>query len=259
MATDQWRFKESETMLDILKYLAVAEIEGEAPAEEVLETPVEGTAQEETAPAEPSPITEIDIDGEKYSIDDVKSWKTSNMASSDYLEKVNALEREKEQHRDALELFSYMKERPDLVKKLYELDAEAPKVKTIDPQMSEIGSLKTEIAKMKIEKELEILKIREPEVNEMEVLKLAVDNRVDISTATTMWKGKNFDKILQSKLKEQSKNLAKEISTNNSATKSLIKKGDGVSNTGDSGLSEMELMFAKKMDMTPEEYKRWKR
>lgn len=259
MAIGQWRFKESEDMLDILKYLAVAEIEGGDTAEETIDTPVEGTAQEEAPIAEPSPITEIDIDGEKYSIDDIKSWKTSNMTSNDYLEKVNALDREREQHKEALELFNYMRDRPDLVKKLYELDTEAPKVNTIDPQMSEVFNLKTEIAKMKIEKELEILKIKEPEVNEMEVLKLAVDNKVDIGTATTMWKGKNFDKILQNKLKEQSKNLAKEISTNNSATKSLIKKGDGVSNTADHGLSEVELMFAKKMDMTPEEYKKYKR
>ena len=249
-------------MIDILKYLAVAEIEQpeEAPAvEEPIDTPVEGTAQEEAPIAEPSPITEIELDGEKYTIDDVKSWKTSQMASTEYFEKVNALEREREQHKEALELFNYMKERPELVKKLYEFDSTAPKVNSIDPSMNEVNNLKTEIMKMKIEKELEILKIKEPEINDLEVLKLAVDNRVDIKTAATMWKGKNFDKILNNKLKEQSKKLTNEISTNNKATKTLIKNGDGVANTANHGLTEMELAFAKKLDMTPEEYKKYKR
>lgn len=248
-------------MLEILKYLAVAEIEGEATTEVApSETPVDGTVTENSAAeVEASPINEIDIDGEKYSLDDVKSWKTSSITSKEYLDKVNQFETEKERYREAVELFEYMQGRPELVKKLYELDKEAPKVNSIDPQMSMVNDLKTEIMKMKIEKELDILKIKEPEIDDMAVLKLAVDKKVDINTAATMWKGQNMDNILKKKLKEQSKNITQEISKNKESTKSLIKNGDGIATSEDLGLSDLELMMAKKLGMEAAEYKKWKK
>ena len=246
----------------ILNLLLVSDVSDDVVTEPEAEVTESSEVVEEQVTEEPEvsnePISELDIDGEKYKIEDIKEWRNASMRNNDYMDRLSQLQRIEEEHKDAIELFNYLRDKPELAKKLYELDTDAPKTKTMEPQNSKISELEQQIRMLKIEKDLDSIKAKDKDINDVEILQLAIQRNVDVSTAYDMWRGANFDKILNKKLTEQSKKITDNIKKNKEVTKTAIPSDKATATNTDFGLSDVELQFAKKLDMTPEEYSKWK-
>ena len=218
------------------------------------------TETNEEIPTEDVP-EEVEIDGEKISYDDIRKFKNGY---NSYAKTLNDYKELSDRSKDAIELYNYIKGNKELAQKLYEFDEELNNGGSkLDDKMpskekEEISNLKREINTMKIENQLNVLKAKDSSMDELQVLKIATEKNLDLETAYKVYKADNFDKELQAKLKEQSKKTTKELKDASSKTKTLITEGEQGSADVNYGLSDTELLFAKKLGMEPKEYSKWK-
>lgn len=247
-------------MLKDLTYLEVAVDEATGDTES-------GTTQESTETVDGSntgegntPNTEetfFEIDGEKLTPQQIKEYRQGYLRQADYTKKTQEIASQRKQYESAVQLYEYLNSKPQLIEKLREFDTENSDVNNLykhnDPVISE---LKTEVMAMKINQELELLKMKDPDFNEVEVLNYATKENMPIEKAYKMWKGENFDKILKDRLAKQSAKLTEDIKKGQQVT-TLMNPNDKQAN-GTYGLSQVEMSMADKLGMTYEEYKKWK-
>lgn len=248
-------------MVDILKLIAVTE----DVVETVVDTPVEESQQVSTEP-EVTTETEVndvpseyEIDGEKYSLDDIREWRKGNMRQSDYTKKTTELANQRKEAQDALEVYNYLMSKPDLVQKLYEMDTENPgEVKKVqdklDPYSKKIDELNQKLLIKDIETELNEITSKDKSVSDVELLQLANEMKCPINVAYDIWKGKNMDKIMKQREIELKRQLATEIKTNTDTTKTLITETDKINDNGKFGLTDEQILFADKIGMSLEDY-----
>ena len=261
-------------MLNLLDYIASTEVEGQSvesdtlveTTQESVETEVDTEVQVDEQQGEvevtPELSNEIEIDGEKYSLDDIREWRKGNMRQADYTKKTTELAQKRKEAEEALEVYNYLMSKPDLVKKLHELDSENPvEVKKVseklDPVAKQINELNQKLLIKDIEAELKEITSKDKLVNDVELLELANQMKCPISVAYDIWKGKNVDKILKSKEQEVKRKLAEEIKTKSDTTRTLIKQTDANNDKGTFGLTDEQIMFAEKLGMTTEEYSKY--
>lgn len=257
-------------MLDVLKYVAVTEVsEGEPQGTPEVQTtePTEPDVTQEvkTEVAEqeiPELPTEYEIDGEKFSVDEIREWRKGNMRQADYTKKTTELAKQRKEAEEALEVYSYLMSKPDLVKKLYELDtdnpAEVQKVQTkLDPVTKQINELNQKLLIKDIEAELKDITAKDKLVNDVELLQIANDMKCSVSVAYDIWKGRNSEKIIKEREAEVKRQLAKQTKENADKTRTLIKQTDSKNDSGNFGLTDEQMLFAEKLGMTAEEYSKY--
>lgn len=246
------------------------EIQGGAePVSEPTVEPVsEPTAEQNGGEVQAEPtIEKYTIDGEEYTLEDIKQWKLGNMRQSDYTKKTTEVARQREELKEAVELFEYLKSKPELVQRMleaekegegtYNKDLEYIKEKN-DPIRRELNDLKHKYYMSEVEKELNGILAKDSRVSDIELLDLAQKNQCTVEMAYNYWKGLNHDRLLNESIKEQKEKIANEIKTNNGTTKTLISKGDKNNLSGSYGLSDLEMSYADKLNMTYEEYAKYK-
>lgn len=197
----------------------------------------------------------FEIDGEKLTIDDIREYKKGFLRQSDYTRKTQEIAKLRREYQEAIELYDYLRGNPELVQKLLEEEPHAPAQNlTIDPRLHELD---LKVRTLEIEKALGQIKREFPEANEVEILQIATEKMIPVEDAFEMWKGKNLDKIVDKKVKAQSNELIDNIKTKGERTKTLMKP-TGKAPDVTLGLSDAEISFARKVGMTPEEYKKYK-
>lgn len=248
-------------LIDYLKmYLETAAEGGEQPGAEspVPEATPEGGT--ETPPEQvPEPVSEFDIDGEKFTLDQIKEFRKGYLRQSDYTRKTQEISAQRKEHEQALEVYNYLKNNPEVAQKLAEYSPEnKPMAESLSPAMQKVEALEMQFKTLELEKQLESITTKDKDVNEVELLTIAKQARCDINTAYNIWRGQNVDKILAKRLAEQSKQMTEQIQKNSGITKTLITPGDKQNNNASFGLTPIELSMAEKLNMTPEEYAKWK-
>lgn len=251
-------------MLNILDYVAVTEGEADGSVDtQQLETVVEPTVEQNSETTETEQIEELpleyEIDGEKFSVDEIREWRKGNLRQSDYTKKTTELAKQRKEAEEALEVYSYLMSKPDLVKKLYEFDAENPqevdKVQAkLDPVAKQINELNQKLLIKDIEAELKDITSKDKFVNDVELLQIANDMKCTVSVAYDIWKGKNMDKVLKEKEAEIKRQVAKQIKENADKTSTLISTADKTNEPSTLGLTDTQIAFADKLGMTPEDY-----
>lgn len=218
------------------------------------------TEQVDTAPEAVVEEPSYEVDGEKLTAAQIREFKKGSMRQSDYTRKTQELAQARKENVEALEVYNYLRDNPDIAKKLaeYTPETDGKIAKSVDPVSKEIQSLNVKFATMDIERQLADITSKDSDVSDLELLELANTNGWDVKTAYNVWRGQNVDKIIAKKLAEQSKNLTKEIQSNHGITKTLVSKGDKPNANGSFGLSEAEQSMASKLGMTNEEYNKWK-
>jgi hypothetical protein len=247
-------------MLKDLMYfqLAAAEEVGnpvENPQDDVAET-VETEAPEVK---EETPF-ELDLDGEKLTLEQIKEFKKGYMRQSDYTRKTQEIATQRKETQDAIELYEYLRSNPEIAKQLAEFSPEDKKelANRVDPLAKRVEQLDTQLRVTQLENQLnDVLKNDQYGVNEIELLEIAQKEGCDINKAYKLWKADNADKIIEKRLEEGKKKIGEEIQKNYGVTKTLIKGGDKPA-VSDFGLTEQEKIMAKKLDMSEEEYSKWK-
>lgn len=198
----------------------------------------------------------IELDGEQLTLEQIREFKQGYLRQSDYTKKTQILAQERERLKEAVELYEYLQNNPEIAQRLVEEDTG---VKNIAPTQENqmLKDLSYKIATIELEAQLNNLKAKDPDLDEIELLTIANQRGVNLDDAYNIYRGLNFDKILEKKLKEQSANLTKQIQQNGNVTKTLISDADKANKNANYGLSDAQLEMAKKLGMTPEEYAKW--
>lgn len=244
-------------MIDLEIYLELA-VDGEpsepTPVEPTSEPTTEPTDTVETQPAE----TFFEIDGEKLTPQQIKEYKQGYLRQADYTKKTQEVANQRKEHKEALELYEYFKANPHLAQKLSEMEDEGAKdIKNVyKPQDPMVSELSRTVKAMEINHELELLKVKDPNVDEIEILNLANEEAIPISKAYTMWKGINHDKLLKAELDKRSAQLTEQIKKGNSTVTTLMNPNDKPTDVS-FGLSTEQMAMADRLNMTYEEYKKW--
>lgn len=252
-------------MFDFIKYLAITE--GEIPeggVQPVADTPVpeggqtpevtEGTVNVGQQGEMPPTPSEFEIDGEKFTAEQIREWRKGNMRQSDYTKKTQEVAKQREQYKEAVELYEFLQSNPTYAQKLAELTMEEGKAKNIPFTDPRVAELDLRITTMQIEKDLQEIKTSDPDCDEVELLTIANERRMPLKDAYTLWRGQNFDKLISKKLANNSAQLTEQIRRGQQVTKTLVKEGDKPTPPADYGLSAAEKRVADGMGLSYEEY-----
>lgn len=251
-------------MIDFLKLIATTEVEGgqegndiEATIEPIeIDNPIEGEG--EITQAEQKELDRLNIDGEEFTIDEIREWRKGNLRQSDYTKKTTELAKQRAEHKDALEMFEYLKGKPELLKHLADLDEEGMSkekvIDKLDPTTKRVQDLEIQLRMKDIDAQLQKVMANDKSVSEVDLLEVANDYNVDIDKAYNIWRGLNIDKILESEKLKTKQTVAKEIQKNNTITKTLITNGDTNNEGNKHNLSDAQLLMCEKLDMTPDDY-----
>ena len=263
-------------MINLIDLIAVEEATGGTPTDTIqvdtttestpeVNTQVETTAPETTNTVEtnqdvPSKFT---IDGEEVDLDTIREWKRSGLRQSDYTRKTQELAKQRKEAQEALEVYNYLMSNQELVQKLVEIDVNNPlqanKAKEkLDPLRKELEDVKTQLKIKDIDFELNEITSKDKLVTDVDLLEIATSHNCDIKTAYTIWRGNNFEKIMAEKEKELTRKITENIKKNADVTRTLITPTDKSPEVNTYGLSDVELAFAERLEMTPEEYAKYK-
>jgi hypothetical protein len=211
-------------------------------------TPVESSEPSGTVPTAP---TDIEIDGEKYTPEQIREWKQGHLRQSDYTKKTQELAKQRAEHSQALEVFDFLKQNPELLKQLAEYNPAVAQKASGESEV--ILSLQTQLKAMEIDMELNKIKAQDPDVDDVELFNIATERGIPVSEAYEYYKGKNLDKYL----KRESAKLTEQIKKNAQASTTFITPKVQVP-VGNYNLSQAEMSMADKLGMTYEEYSKWK-
>lgn len=217
----------------------------------------QNTDEEQADSTEDVPDEGYLIDGEIFTPEQIKEWKQGYLRQSDYTKKTQELSQERARVKDAIELYEYLQGNPELAQQLATQDKSVQsKAPTQDNKA--IQELSYRLATMELDNQLNNIKTKDSTVDEVQLLNIATQNNCSLDVAYNIYRGMNFDKLLEQKLKEHSSKLTEEIKQNGISTKSIISSGDKPNNDGNFGLSNDEIIMAGKLGMSLEEYSKWK-
>lgn len=243
-----------EELMSSTQTEVVGQTNEEVQAEQTVET-VEPTTTEEVTTEVPT-ISEIDINGQKVSLDEVRQ---GYIRQQDYIAKQQQLDAKLKEAEQSLQLVDYLRKNPQIAQRLYE-DEKAPSVvQTVNPAMQEIENLKRELFQDKLNNTITNLKGKYSDFNEVEVMNKAVSMGVtDLEFVYNAMRGQNLDNIIAQRVKEELAKATEQINKNASATRTLVGSGQEPQATTTHNLLPQEMRVADMMGISYEEYAKYK-
>jgi len=209
-------------------------------------------------------VNEIEIGGEKYTLDEIQEFKRGYLRQSDYTRKTQELARQREEMADAIELYNYLRDNPHLLYNLQENIVDpniADITEQLTPAMQKIQELEMKIAQQELEYEINMLKTKYDDFDEVKVLQEA--EKRGITDLEFVYKALREDdkvdveKIKQEAVAEAKKQILAELQQNKEQTKTLIDKKDAESAPTTIQLTPDQKRVAFNMGLTEEEYAKW--
>lgn len=233
----------------------------------VQETPVEEvqeTTESQEVNASPTEENYIEIDGEKYTLDDIKEFRQGYLRQSDYTRKTQELARQRKENEYALELFNYLKTNPSLVEVLKQQDMGSPMfnvAQQLTPEMQKIQELEMHIAQRDLDYEITQLKQKYPDFDEVKVLQEAEKRGITdlefVYKALREVEQMDVERIKKEAIEESKKQILAEIEKNKDVTKTVINQGDKPTQAQAITLTPAQKRVAQGMGLTEEEYAEW--
>lgn len=233
----------------------------------VQETPVEEvqkTTESQEVNASPTEENYIEIDGEKYTLDDIKEFRQGYLRQSDYTRKTQELARQRKENEYALELFNYLKANPYLVEVLKQQDMGSPMfnvAQQLTPEMQKIQELEMHIAQRDLDYEITQLKQKYPDFDEVKVLQEAEKRGITdlefVYKALREVEQVDVERIKKEAIEESKKQILAEIEKNKDVTKTVINQGDKPTQAQAITLTPAQKRVAQGMGLTEEEYAEW--
>lgn len=222
---------------------------------------ISSTVQPSEPVAAPISAMEFEIEGiGKVKADEIKEWKLGYMRQSDYTKKTQEIAKQRNETKDAIEVYNYLKNNPAIAQSLADGDtsvlANSPignKVFGSNPQLEDVNY---RLASIELDAKLNTLKSKYPDFNEVDVLTEADRLGVaDLEFVYNALRGKQVDSIKESLAKQIEAELTAKIRKNGIDTQTIIDPTDTVA-TVNHGLTPEQLTIAAKMKLTPEQYAR---
>lgn len=248
------------------------EVEGQPAQTDPIETeatetdPTPEATTEPTEPTEPATpaLQELEIEGiGKVKIDDIKEWQKGNLRQSDYTRKTQELARQREELAEAVEVFNYLKENPQIVQALQTIDEQGivdrGVMQKTSPENAMMKQLYYNQKSMEVDMQLDKLRDKYGEFDAVEVINMATQLKTeDLEHA---YKLVNYDKIAvdQQKLKEQVKaELKAELEQNRFKTQTIVSAPSSQMQPNLNTLTPEEIRVATGMGLSAEDYSKWK-
>lgn len=224
--------------------------EAEVPTdEEIVEEVVEDTA--------PSTPQTYNVNGQDLTIEELQ---TGYMRQQDYIAQREELNSLREQNKQALELVEYLRKNPNLANKLLEEDnVDNNAVNVVNPLTERIEKLERERYVERMNNQIEMLKMKYKDFNEVDVLNKAVQmNTPDLEFVYHGMRGAKIDDIIAQQVKEQLAKAQEDMVKNTQATRTVVGKTSDVEPTTTYNLTQQEMRVADLMGISYEEYAKYK-
>lgn len=244
-----------------------AEVEPEVPAqsEEVVETDDSEDAEITTE--------EIEDETSVYNIpgigdvtaDEIYEWRQGNLRQSDYTRKTQDLARQRDELRDAKELFDYISSNPHLIQALR--DAEQgyvpPAVNNVTPERQMIRQLAYNQKAMETDLKLAALKQKYGEIDEVALFNKAAELRTEDlefvyqGLQNEMNSGIDLDAIRQAAIEEAKAQLKAELENDMNAVGTSVSTKQSKPVENPVSLTAEQKRVAAAMGMSESEYAKW--
>lgn len=224
-------------------------------AEEEVED-IEDVEDDETA-EEPSSYL---IDGEEYSLEDLREWKNAGLRQSDYTRKTQELAAERERLKDATTLYNYLRDNPGIVNAIQQMEKNPSIVNSLPSKDKEaLTQVQIELQTMKIDRELAELHQKYGDFDEDALFRTA--NEKNIRDLETVVQSMLYNsKASVDAVEEAKRQLQEELETNKKATRTAVNRKTSAKGSKSAGskLTEQEARVAKMLGLSEAEYKKWK-
>ena len=260
-----------------------------AKAEETATTEVENTSTspEETPDASTSTATEttpevvvtpdkITIDGlGEVTLDDIKEWKNGHLRTQDYTKKTQEVARTREENKQAIELFNFVKANPAVAEVLLASNPTSQgatqALVNANPIVARQNQLEQQVYDLMLEKEIATLQGKYADFDVLSVLNTAqekgltnLEDAYKLSIAdkprdTVVTEPTKSEAIDIEKLKaDMKKELLKELESERNTSSIISSNSSQVpTKTDEPQLTAQQLEVAMKQGLTPEEYYKW--
>lgn len=246
--------------------------DNQQPVDNPVDNPVEQPTDESKNTGEES-VTEVpkyNIDGEEYTLEQIKEWKLGNMRQADYTKKTQEIAKQKKEMQEAVSLYEYIKNNPDVATALRDVDYSGnvdEKLKSLTPEQQRVQELEYKLAEKELNETINNLKSKYGDFNEVEVL-MECDKRqiYDLEFVYKALRGSkepekiDVETIKQQAIEEAKKQLMAELKSNADITNTIIST-EGIQNVqtqpGDM-LTPAEKAFCDKRGFDYNEYAQWK-
>ena len=225
----------------------------------------ESTTVETDTPEVPETPTTYDIDGESYTLEQLREFKQGHLRQDDYTRKTQELARMREELSDVAELRDYLASNPQLIEAMNQMDIDPniqDKAMQYNPVMQRLNALESQIAEKELDSELSRLSSKYSDFNDVAVLEKATE--LGISDLEFVYLGMRGDsnmdaeKIKTEAVAQAKAEIMKEIKANKNITQTLVDNSSTTVEPDVVELSATELRVAEGLGLSAEDYAKWK-
>lgn len=206
-------------------------------------------------------LNEIEIDGEKYSLDELREFKQAGLRQSDYTKKTQTLSQKEKELQEASEFYNYFRQNPHLLDQLSQAEVDPSmqqRAIQMDPAMQRVEQLEMQMHEERLTNELSRLSNKYDDFNDVAVLEKATQMGVtDLEFVYRGMKEHNevdVESIKAKAIEEAKALLAKEIKDNKGKTKTLVNTSDSTATPRAVELSPKEKEIADGLGVSYEDY-----
>lgn len=197
-----------------------------------------------------------------FTIDELKEFRNGYLRQSDYTRKTQELARQRQEAQDALELYNYLRDNPQMVEALMKMDngANAQTIQRATPENAMMQQIIHTQKAMEIEMRLNELKSKYGnDIDEVALFQKA--NQLQTNDLEFVYKALQYDNLLAEKQQAQqtaASNLQAEIAANKQAVATIVSPRQGNVVTQTPTLSADEKRVAALMGLSESDYLKWK-
>ena len=197
-----------------------------------------------------------------FTVDELKEFRNGYLRQSDYTRKTQELARQREEAQDALELYNYLRDNPQMVEALMKMDngANAQTIQRATPENAMMQQILHTQKAMEIEMRLNELKSKYGnDIDEVTLFQKA--NQMKTDDLEFVYKALQYDNLLAEKQQAQqtaANSLQAEIDANKKAVSTIVSPRQSNVVTQTPTLSADEKRVAALMGLSESDYLKWK-
>ena len=197
-----------------------------------------------------------------FTVDELKEFRNGYLRQSDYTRKTQELARQRQEAQDALELYDYLRDNPQMVEALMKMDngANAQTIQRATPENAMMQQIIHTQKAMEIEMRLNELKSKYGnDIDEVALFQKA--NQLKTNDLEFVYKALQYDNLLAEKQHAQqtaANSLQAEIDANKKAVSTIVSPRQSNVVTQTPTLSADEKRVAALMGLSESDYLKWK-
>lgn len=197
-----------------------------------------------------------------FTVDELKEFRNGYLRQSDYTRKTQELARQREEAQDALELYNYLRDNPQMVEALMNMDngANTQTIQRATPENAMMQQILHTQKAMEIEMRLNELKSKYGnDIDEVTLFQKA--NQMKTDDLEFVYKALQYDNLLAEKQQAQqtaANSLQAEIDANKKAVSTIVSPRQSNVVTQTPTLSADEKRVAALMGLSESDYLKWK-